>query len=124
MGSYGIGCSRVMGVIVEKLADEKGIVWPESVAPAKVYLVRIGRDEATKHANELYDELKSRGVETLYDDRDERPGMKFADAELMGIPYRVTVSDRLLEKGEYEFTVRADDSTQTLTRTELFAKLG
>lgn len=124
LASYGIGITRVMGVIVEKLADEKGIVWPESVAPAKVYLVRIGGDEATKHADELYDELKSKGIEVLYDDRDERPGTKFADAELMGIPYRITVSDRMLEKDEYEFTTRADGSTQTLTRTELFAKLG
>lgn len=124
LASYGIGITRVMGVIVEKLADEKGIVWPESVAPARVYLVRIGGDEASRHADELYNELESRGVEVLYDDRDERPGTKFADAELMGIPYRVTVSDRLLEKNEYEFTVRADSSTQTLTRTELFAKIG
>ncbi|MDB5183750.1 MAG: proS, partial [Candidatus Saccharibacteria bacterium] len=80
LASYGIGITRVMGVIVEKFADEKGIVWPESVAPAKVYLVRIGGDAAIKHADELYDELVGKGIEVLYDDRDERPGTKFADS--------------------------------------------
>lgn len=124
MGCYGIGIGRTLAAIVETHHDDKGIVWPENIAPYKVYLVRIGGEAAVKHADELYDELKSRGVEVLYDDRDERPGTKFADAELMGIPYRLTVSDRMLEKGEYEFTVRVDGSTQTLTRTELFAKLG
>lgn len=123
LASYGIGITRVMGVIVEKLADDKGIVWPESVAPAKVYLVRIGGDEAIKRANELYDELTANGIEALYDDRDERPGTKFADSELMGIPYRVTVSDRLLETERYEFTKRSNSETVELTRHELFAKL-
>lgn len=123
LASYGIGITRVMGVIVEKMADDKGIVWPESIAPAKVYLVRIGGEAATKHADELYTELIQKGIDVLYDDRDERPGAKFADAELMGIPYRVTVSDRLIEKDEYEYTARADGATQTLTRDELLAKL-
>jgi prolyl-tRNA synthetase len=124
LASYGIGITRVMGVIVEKFADDKGIVWPENVAPAKVYLVRIGGDGATQHADKLYEELQGKGIEVLYDDRDERPGAKFADAELMGIPYRVTVSDRLLEKSEYEYTVRSTGTTETLTRDELLAKLG
>lgn len=123
LASYGIGVTRVMGVIVEKFADEKGMVWPENVAPAKVYLVRIGGDEAIKHADGLYDELSAQGIDVLYDDRDERPGAKFADAELMGIPYRVTVSDRLIEAGQYEYTVRATGQMQTLTRAELLAKL-
>lgn len=123
LASYGIGVTRVMGVIVEKFADEKGMVWPENVAPAKVYLVRIGGDEAIKHADELYEELSAKGVEVLYDDRDERPGAKFADAELMGIPYRVTVSDRLIEAGQYEYTARATGQMQILTHEELLAKL-
>ncbi len=124
LASYGIGVTRVMGVIVEKFADDKGIVWPESVAPAKVYLVRIGGEAAMKHADELYDELMAKGIEVLYDDRDERPGTKFADAELMGIPYRVTVSDRLLETGEYEYVTRQSGEQQTLTRDKLLATLG
>lgn len=124
MGSYGIGVSRLMGVIAEHFSDDKGLVWPESVAPAKVYLVRIGGDAAVTHADELYEEMTRRGIEVLYDDRDERPGTKFADAELMGIPYRVTVSDRLLETQQYELTPRTGGEMAILTRAELFAKLG
>lgn len=124
LASYGIGITRVMGVIVEKFADDKGIVWPESVAPFKVYLVRIGGEAAVKHADELYAELTAKGIEVLYDDRDERPGAKFADAELMGIPHRVTVSDRLVEAGQYEYTVRATGETTELTHSDLIAKLG
>ena len=123
MGSYGIGPSRVMGLIAEHFSDDKGLVWPENIAPAKVYLVRIGGDEAVRHADELYSELTAKGIEVLYDDRDERPGNKFADAELMGIPYRVTVSDRLIEGGQYEMTPRVTGETSLLTRDELLAKL-
>lgn len=123
MGSYGIGPSRVMGLIAEHFSDEKGLVWPENIAPYRVYLVRIGGEAATKHADELYDQLTSRGVDVLYDDRDERPGAKFADAELMGIPYRITVSERLIESSEYEYTVRSTGEMTTLTRDQLLAKL-
>ena len=123
IGSYGIGITRAMGVIVEKFSDEKGIVWPEAVAPFRVYLVRIGGDEAVRHADELYNELTAKGIDVLYDDRDERPGAKFADAELMGIPYRITVSDRLIEAGQYELTPRTGGETHLLTRDELLAKL-
>ncbi len=123
LASYGIGITRVMGVIVEKFADDKGIVWPENVAPYRVYLVRIGGDEATKRADDLYEQLQSNGVEVLYDDRDERPGAKFADAELMGIPHRVTVSDRLVESDTYEYTPRSTGEMLTLTLSELLAKL-
>ena len=122
MGSYGIGITRVMGVIVEKFADDKGIVWPANIAPAKVYLVQIGQ-ESKALADTLYDELMSQGVEVIYDDRDERPGAKFADAELMGIPYRVTVSDRLIAEQKLEFTSRATGETELLTHDELLAKL-
>jgi prolyl-tRNA synthetase len=123
LASYGIGITRVMGVIVEKFADERGIVWPESVAPAKVYLVLIGGEEAKTRADELYEELMSKGIEVLYDDRDERPGTKFADSELMGIPHRVTVSDRLIETNQHEYTNRVTGDTTTLTPSELVAKL-
>ena len=123
MGSYGIGPSRVMGLIAEHFADDKGLVWPVNVAPFTVYLVRIGNDAAIAHADALYDELTAAGVEVIYDDRDERPGTKFADAELMGIPYRLTVSDRLIEAGQYEWTVRATGTTDLLTKEAIFAKL-
>lgn len=121
MGCYGIGISRVMGVLAEHFADDKGLVWPMSVAPFRVYLVSIG-EQGSRAADELYDELTTRGVEVLYDDRDARPGEKFADAELLGIPIRVTASDRLGEK--FEYTERASGDTIVLTHDELLAKLG
>ena len=101
MGSYGIGITRVMGVIVEKFADDKGLVWPENIAPFRVQLVAIGQ-QGTAKAEELYKELQAAGVGVLFDDRAERPGVKFADAELMGMPWRVTVSDRALDEGLFE----------------------
>ena len=122
MGSYGIGITRVMGVIVEKFADDKGLVWPENIAPAKVYLVQIG-SQSRATADELYQRLQSAGIETIYDDRDERPGVKFADAELLGIPYRVTVSDRLLDDGKWEVSTRQTGEQRLLTADELLATL-
>lgn len=122
MGSYGIGITRVMGVIVEKFADEKGLIWPENIAPARIYLVQIG-EKSRAAADELYELLKTQGVEVLYDDRDERPGVKFADAELMGIPLRVTVSDRLLDGKKWEVVTRASGKQQLLTTDELLATL-
>jgi proline--tRNA ligase len=122
MGSYGIGITRVMGVIVEKFADDKGLVWPENIAPAKVYLVQIG-SQSRSAADELYQKLQSAGIETIYDDRDERPGVKFADAELLGIPYRVTVSDRLLDDGKWEVSTRQTGEQRLLTADELLATL-
>lgn len=120
IGSYGIGITRMMGVIAEKMSDDNGLVWPENIAPYRVYLVSIGK-EGVKRADALYEELTAAGVEVLYDDRDERPGAKFADAELMGIPIRVTTSDRLGEN--YEYTRRDSGETTILTHDELLAKL-
>ena len=122
LASYGIGVTRVMGVMVEKLADDKGLVWPENIAPFKVYLVSIG-EQGVNMADDLYMELQKADIEVLYDDRDARPGEKFADAELMGIPYRVTASDRLATEGKFELTVRATGETELLTAAELIAKL-
>ena len=121
MGSYGIGPSRLMGLIAEHFADDKGLVWPENVAPYKVYLVSIG--DVAEQANELYEKLKTAGVSVLFDDRDERPGAKFADAELIGLPYRVTISGRLLEEEKLEFTPRNGGETELLTLDELLAKI-
>ena len=120
MGSYGIGITRVMGVIVEKFADDKGLVWPEEVAPARVHLVQIGK-ESVAAADELYDTLQQAGISVLYDDRAARPGEKFADAELLGMPTRVTVSDRLLASGSYEVQDRATGTVRTLTLPRLLA---
>jgi prolyl-tRNA synthetase len=123
-GSYGIGITRLMGVIVEKFSDEKGLVWPENVSPFKVYLLSIGGDRAVSQAEEMYKQLESMGVDVLYDDRDIHPGQKFADSELMGIPYRVTISDRMLENKEYELVERKNGQKSVLTREQLLAKLG
>ncbi len=115
MGCYGIGVSRVMGVIVEKFADEKGLVWPEAIAPFKYYLVGIG-EKGLARAEELYHD---REEEFLFDDRDLRPGEKFADSELMGIPYRIVVSDKTLANDEAEITDRRTGETRFVKISEL-----
>ena len=122
IGSYGIGITRAMGVIAEKLSDDKGLVWPKSIAPYAVYLVSIG-ENGSKEADSVYEELTNAGIEVLYDDRNERPGAKFADAELMGIPQRLTISDRGLEAGKFELTDRATGETVSVTRAELIDHL-
>ena len=116
MGCYGIGVSRLMGVIAEKYADEKGLVWPEAVAPFKYYLVGIG-EAGLKRAEELY---KGREDEIIFDDRDIRVGEKFADAELMGIPYRVVISDKTLASDSAEVTGRLTGQTSLVKLVELF----
>lgn len=103
MGCYGIGPSRLVGLIAEHFADDKGLVWPSTVAPALVYLVQIGNDDAiNKKAEETYETFQNRGIEVIYDDRDLRPGEKFGDADLLGIPYRVVVGKKTLENDLYE----------------------
>lgn len=116
MGCYGIGVSRVMGVIAEKFADDKGLVWPEAVAPFKYYLVGIG-EKGISEADKLYTGHES---EILYDDREARPGEKFADSELLGIPYRIVVSDKTLSEGKAEVTSRATGDTKLVDLDKLF----
>ena len=114
MGSYGIGVSRVMGVIAEKFADDKGLVWPENIAPFKYYLIGIG-DQGEDFANNLHKEYSS---SILLDDHKLRPGEKFADAELMGIPYRVVVSNKTLENNSVEITNRQTSEAKILSIEE------
>lgn len=124
LGSYGIGVTRVMGVIVEKLADDKGLVWPANIAPFQVYLARLGdKPEVVKAADDLYHQLQETNIEVLYDDRDVRPGEKFADAELIGIPYRVVISEKTVAEGKVELKARTD-SDSTLVTTEEILKIG
>ena len=118
MGCYGIGVSRLMGVIAEKFADEKGLVWPETVAPFKYYLVGIG-ENGVNEAEKFYN---GRENTVLFDDRDKRPGEKFADAELLGIPYRIVISDKTLEAGEAELTKRATGETERVKLEDLFER--
>lgn len=125
LASYGIGITRVMGVIVENFADERGLVWPEAVAPAKVYLVRLGDNEAVvKQADELYNRLTAAGVGVLYDDRDLRAGEKFADADLTGVPYRIVISEKTQAAGVYEFKARRSKESQQYNQAELLKTLG
>lgn len=113
MGSYGIGITRLMGVLVEKFADDNGLVWEKSVAPYAVHLVTVpARDEAEKAAvmeasEELYADLKEAGVEVLWDDREASPGAKFADADLLGMPLRLVVSQKTMEQNAIEWKERA-----------------
>lgn len=123
MGSYGIGITRAMGVVVEKFADEKGLVWPESIAPYAVHLVALNTDddEVRDWADGIYTALQKRGVEVLFDDRNLRPGEKFADSDLLGIPYRIVTSRKGREQGTFEVVTRATGEVRNLTEEELFA---
>jgi prolyl-tRNA synthetase len=123
MGSYGIGVTRAMGVVVEKFADEKGIVWPESIAPFLVHLVGLNLEdsEVRDWAEGVYNAFKDRGVEVLFDDRDLRPGEKFADSDLLGLPYRVVASRKGKEAGTFEVVTRQTGAVRNLTEEELFA---
>lgn len=121
MGCYGIGVSRVLGVIVEKFADEKGLVWPEAVAPYKYYFLAMG-DKGLAKANELYEKFKEKD-EIILDDRDARFGEKMGDSELLGIPYRVIISDRTLENNEVEITERATGKTERISIDKFIASL-
>jgi len=124
MGSYGIGITRLMGVVVEKFADEKGMVWPESIAPFRVHLVSLaGNDEeVADFAEGIYDNLCERGVEVLYDDRDERAGAKFADSDLIGIPYRVVVSRKTKDEKQFEVVERVSGETSFVSEEELYQR--
>ncbi len=124
MGSYGIGPSRLMGLLAEHFSDDKGLVWPKNIAPFQVYLVQIGGEESMKKAEELYNELSNKGIEVLFDDRDARPGQKFADGELMGIPYMVTISDRSINENKIEIADRVTGEKELLTHDQLLARLG
>lgn len=117
MGSYGIGVGRLMAAIVEQHHDEHGILWPESVAPFEVHLVSLAKrsdDEVGQQAEALYAELKAAGIEVLFDDRKESPGVKFADADLIGIPWRVTISSRSLQNGGVEVKRRSEAKAEVV----------
>jgi prolyl-tRNA synthetase len=116
MGSYGIGPARIMAAAVEQYADEAGISWPRAIAPYDVELVGLGREgeDARDVAERLYDELRATGLDVLYDDRAASPGEKFADAELLGSPLRVTVGRKALEAGELEAQVRRGREKRSL----------
>ena len=124
MGSYGIGPGRLMGTIVEVLADDKGLVWPKSVAPFQIHLIAVF-DESGKvktAAEKLYNELLQKGIEVLFDNRDIRAGEKFADADLLGIPLRAVVSEKTLKEKKIEIKNRSTGEISLLTESELIKK--
>jgi prolyl-tRNA synthetase len=114
-----------MGTIVDLLADDKGIVWPASVAPFTLHIISLNRDDDTVRgeADDLYTHLIANDIEVLYDDREATAGSKFADSDLIGIPWRVVVSRKTQEAGTYELTHRATGETIAVTRDQLIARL-
>ncbi len=125
MGSYGIGLERNLAAIVETHHDDKGIVWPVPVAPWEVVITVVKVDDADSMAasESLYAALGNAGIDVILDDRKERPGVKFNDAELVGIPYRITVGPRGLATGEVELTTRATGETETVALDAVAAKV-
>jgi len=124
MGCYGIGVSRIVAAAIEQHHDEKGICWPESMAPFQLAFIAIGTSAALQEkANELYTQLQKEGFTVLYDDRDERAGVKFADMDLIGIPHRLVISEKLLEQGLVEYKARTSSEVSSIKLTELFSFL-
>jgi prolyl-tRNA synthetase len=117
MGCYGIGVTRIVAAAIEQNHDERGIIWPEPIAPFQVVLVPINLQKSARVrdvADTLYAQLTAAGIEVLYDDRDARPGVKFADAELFGIPHRLVVGDRGLDNGKLEYRHRRATESEEL----------
>jgi prolyl-tRNA synthetase len=125
MGSYGIGVSRLIGAIIEASHDEAGIVWPESVAPFQVGLInmRVDHEGCTAAADDLYQRLEAAGVETLYDDRDERGGAKFATMDVIGLPWQIIIGPKGLERGVVELKRRASGDREELSMESALARL-
>ncbi len=123
MGSYGIGVTRLLACIAEEHHDERGLVWPVSVAPYQVYIAALPGDGIAEAASKLYTDLWAQKIEVLYDDRDERAGVKFNDADLIGLPLRITISKRSLEAGGVEFKRRDGDTVEVIPLADIIAKI-
>jgi len=125
MGSYGMSPSRLMGAVVELNSDDKGIVWPETVAPFKVHLIGLGKEgtEARTKADEIYEILQKNNIEVLYDDRDSSAGEKFADSDLIGCPYRLVVSDKTLKENSAELKLRSENEFEMVKIDDILNKL-
>jgi prolyl-tRNA synthetase len=125
MGSYGIGPSRLVAAIIEASHDDAGIKWPEQVAPYRVAVLNLkqGGSDTDAACEQIYRALTERGVETLYDDLDQRPGAKFATADLIGIPWQVLVGPKGLAEGKVELKKRVDGSRELLTQADVLERL-
>ena len=121
MGCYGIGVTRLAGAAIEQSHDERGIIWPDSIAPFEVVIcpMNYSKSEAVREAaDRLYEELKAQGVDVILDDRDMRPGVMFADWDLIGVPHRVVIGDRGLKNGEVEYANRRNLAEKVMVKTE------
>jgi prolyl-tRNA synthetase len=121
MGCYGIGVTRILGAAIEQGHDERGIIWPDAIAPFRVVICPIGydrSDDVRQAATRLHDELEALGVDTLLDDRGERPGAMFADWELIGVPHRVVVSERGLKEGQLEIQGRRESAASKVAQAD------
>ncbi|MCI0565633.1 His/Gly/Thr/Pro-type tRNA ligase C-terminal domain-containing protein [bacterium] len=116
MGSYGIGLGRLMGAVVEALSDERGIVWPESIAPFRMHLISLGKNAESE---KIYKDLSKNAIETLYDDRDARAGEKLSDADLIGIPYRIVISEKSIAEGGAEIKKRDEKESRVIGFEEI-----
>jgi prolyl-tRNA synthetase len=124
MGCYGIGITRLPAAAIEQNHDERGIIWPDAIAPFTVVICPIGMDRSADvkaAAEKLHDELQASGVDVMLDDRGERPGAMFADWELIGVPHRVVISDRGLQSGQLEYQHRRDAAATKVAAGEVFA---
>jgi prolyl-tRNA synthetase len=126
MGCYGIGVSRIVAAAIEQNHDDKGIIWPNAMAPFQVAIVPLNMhksEEVARCAEDVYEQLCAAGVEVLMDDRNERPGVKFADMELIGIPHRVVIGDRALAEGNVEYKSRVGEESQLVPRDNILSFL-
>lgn len=126
MGCYGIGVSRVVGAAIEQHHDDKGIIWPASIAPFQVALLPMQMKKSQRlreAAEKLYAELTGAGIEVLFDDREVRPGVMFADCELIGIPHRIVIGDRSLDQGEVEYRARTDTDNSMIPLQDIFSHI-
>ena len=124
MGCYGIGASRIVAAAIEQNHDEKGIVWPKSLSPFQVALVEVNSKDnknVKEKCNEVYQLLKDNNIETLWDDRDKRPGVKFADMEVIGIPMTIIIGERTLETGQIEIKKRKDEKPELVSHQDLLS---
>ena len=122
MGCYGIGVSRIVASAIEQNHDDRGIIWPSSIAPFELAIIPIGyskSEQVKRICDKLYEELSKLGIEILLDDRKERPGIMFADADLIGIPHRLVIGDKSLEKGVIEYKARSSDESQDISKDDI-----
>ena len=124
MGCYGIGASRIVAAAIEQNYDDKGIIWPSSLAPFKVALVEVNlknKKEITDKCSEIYQLLKENNIDVIWDNRDKRPGVKFSDMEVIGIPYTVIIGERTLDTGQIEVKKRQDEKPELVSHQNLLS---